>query len=158
MHTALMLSPLVQEPTSNLQQLVLERSCSTLQYQQSNGSPERAAMPRCRCTSGCSCEPKPAVDALHSLKQSTIYLVRLLVSQAQRCEISVTLLHNTSSSSGQHKFKVGETSAFPLCFWQPHAHRHCPVANDPLKLSKRPWCTTDTSAPAWASTAGAYHM
>jgi hypothetical protein len=45
------------------------------------------------------------VDALHGLRQSTIYLVRLLVSQAERCEISVTLLQD--SSSGQHKFKVG---------------------------------------------------
>jgi hypothetical protein len=64
-----------------------------------------ALSPACRCTSGCSCEPKPRVDALHGLRQSTIYLVRLLVSQAQRCEISVTLLQD--SSSGQHKFKVG---------------------------------------------------
>lgn len=57
-----------------------------------------------RCTSGCSCEPKPKVDALHSLRQSTIYLVRLLVSQAERCEISITLLEETRSK--KHKFKV----------------------------------------------------
>jgi hypothetical protein len=46
---------------------------------------------------------------LHSLRQSTIYLVRLLVSQAERCEISVTLLQD--SSSGAHKFKVGTAGA-----------------------------------------------
>lgn len=59
---------------------------------------------RCRCTSGCTCEPKLEVDALHSLRQSTIFLVRLLVSQSERCEVTVTLLENTRS--GKHKFKV----------------------------------------------------
>ncbi|KAF6266240.1 hypothetical protein COO60DRAFT_1632898 [Scenedesmus sp. NREL 46B-D3] len=65
---------------------------------------EGMGMAKFECTAGCSCEPKPQVDALHALPQSTIYLVRLLVSQAARCEISVTLLQD--SSSGQHKFKV----------------------------------------------------
>lgn len=45
------------------------------------------------------------MDALHELRQSTIFLVRLLVSQAEECEISVTLSDKTRSDS--HKFKVG---------------------------------------------------
>jgi hypothetical protein len=75
-------------------------------YTSQHGFICRCSRLACRCTSGCSCEPKPRVDALHALRQSTIFLVRLLVSQAERCEISVTLLND--SSSGQHKFKVGD--------------------------------------------------
>lgn len=41
---------------------------------------------------------------MHELKQSTIYLVRLLVSQAEECEISVTVSKKTRSDG--HKFKV----------------------------------------------------
>lgn len=59
----------------------------------------------CRCSSGCTCEPRRDVDALHALRQSTIYLVRLLVSQSEECEISVTVSGRTRSSG--HKFKVG---------------------------------------------------
>ena len=59
----------------------------------------------CRCTSGCTCEARKDVDALHELRQSTIFLVRLLVSQAEECEISVTLSDKTRSEG--HKFKVG---------------------------------------------------
>eukprot|EP00775_Hariotina_reticulata_P008835 gene8835-9014_t len=55
------------------------------------------------CTSGCTCEPNMEVDALHSLRQSTIYLTRLLVTQAEQCEITITVLESTSS--GKHKFK-----------------------------------------------------
>jgi hypothetical protein len=58
----------------------------------------------CRCTSGCSCEARKDIDALHSLHQSTIYLVRLLVTQSEECEISVTLSDKTRSDG--HKFKV----------------------------------------------------
>jgi len=33
------------------------------------------------CVAGCECEPERDVDALHGLHQSTIFLVRLLVTQ-----------------------------------------------------------------------------
>jgi hypothetical protein len=67
-----------------------------------------AAAADCRCTSGCSCEPRKDIDALHSLHQSTIYLVRLLVTQSEECEISITLSDKTRSEG--HKFKVCGTA------------------------------------------------
>jgi hypothetical protein len=66
----------------------------------------------CRCTSGCSCQPQKDIDALHSLHQSTIYLVRLLVTQAEECEISVTISDKTRSDG--HKFKVCCTASMLL--------------------------------------------
>lgn len=42
---------------------------------------ERMGRARFECLSGCQCEPEADVDALHALRQSTIYLVRLLVTQ-----------------------------------------------------------------------------
>lgn len=58
----------------------------------------------CRCLEGCTCAVEDNVDALHNLRQSTIFLVRLLVSQHPRCVIGITVLEETSS--GEHKFKV----------------------------------------------------
>eukprot|EP00879_Flechtneria_rotunda_P016086 GHRR01016827.1.p1 GENE.GHRR01016827.1~~GHRR01016827.1.p1 ORF type:complete len:534 (+),score=145.77 GHRR01016827.1:354-1955(+) len=69
-------------------------------------------MAKFECTSGCTCEAKPEVDALHSLHQSTVYLVRLLVSQAPKCQITITVLDRTRSE--QHKFKV---SICCVCMW-----------------------------------------
>ena len=59
---------------------------------------------RFECASGCECSPEAAVDAHHESPTSTIFLVRLLATQAERCAITVTVLPATSS--GEHKFKV----------------------------------------------------
>lgn len=56
------------------------------------------------CWSGCSCQPQHA-DGHHTLRQSTVFLVRLLPTEAPDCVIAVQLLKNTTS--GKHKFKVG---------------------------------------------------
>eukprot|EP00877_Chromochloris_zofingiensis_P007869 jgi/Chrzof1/3335/Cz12g21090.t1 len=56
------------------------------------------------CLEGCTCAVEDNVDALHNLRQSTIFLVRLLVSQHPRCVIGITVLEETSS--GEHKFKI----------------------------------------------------
>lgn len=55
------------------------------------------------CISGCSCEPT-RVDGHHTLRQSTIFLARLLPSEARECVIGVKVLESTNS--GKHKFKV----------------------------------------------------
>ncbi len=54
--------------------------------------------------SGCTCEAEEKVDGLHDSPTSTIFLVRLLVTQHPDCVIGVKLLDETSS--GEHKFKV----------------------------------------------------
>eukprot|EP00775_Hariotina_reticulata_P005681 gene5681-5919_t len=55
------------------------------------------------CKSGCSCQPQQA-DGHHTLRQSTVFLVRLLPTESPDCIIAVELLKNTTS--GKHKFKV----------------------------------------------------
>eukprot|EP00878_Enallax_costatus_P012728 GHUV01013292.1.p1 GENE.GHUV01013292.1~~GHUV01013292.1.p1 ORF type:complete len:358 (+),score=39.39 GHUV01013292.1:2608-3681(+) len=55
------------------------------------------------CISGCSCKPT-RLDGHHKLRQSTIFLARLLPSEAGECVIGVKV--SKSTSSGKHKFKV----------------------------------------------------
>jgi hypothetical protein len=55
------------------------------------------------CYSGCKCASQ-TINAHHTLRQSTVFLARLLPTEDADCVIGVKVLHNTTS--GKHKFKV----------------------------------------------------
>jgi hypothetical protein len=55
------------------------------------------------CMSGCKCASQ-TINAHHAVRQSTVFLVRLLPTEHADCMIGVKVLHNTTS--GKHKFKV----------------------------------------------------
>jgi hypothetical protein len=55
------------------------------------------------CASGCKCASQ-TINAHHSLRQSTVFLARLLPTENADCVIGVKVLRNTTS--GKHKFKV----------------------------------------------------
>lgn len=55
------------------------------------------------CLAGCKCASQ-TINAHHTLRQSTVFLARLLPTEHAECVIGVKVLRNTTS--GKHKFKV----------------------------------------------------
>ncbi len=58
-----------------------------------------------RCASGCSCEDLK-INGHHDSHTSTVFLVQLRPSQADRCVIELEVLQESKSKDQEHKFKV----------------------------------------------------
>lgn len=59
------------------------------------------------CLTGCSCKPL-RFNGHHTLRQSTVFLARLLPTESAECIVGVKVLKDTTS--GKHKVKVGGMS------------------------------------------------
>lgn len=57
------------------------------------------------CVSGCSCGSS-VIDAYHSDHSSTAQLHEVAATPSRHCVVRLTVLPDTSSPDGQHKFKL----------------------------------------------------